>query len=54
VTRKLGEVRVWDRTGSAVDIAPLVSLSNALYGLENVPGEEGFESAYAENDLVVL
>jgi phage terminase large subunit-like protein len=54
VTRKLGEVRVWDRSGSEVDIAPLVSMSNALYGLENVPEEEGFESAYAENDLVVL
>jgi hypothetical protein len=36
VVRKLGEVRVWDRTSSPVDIAPLVAISEAVYGLTSI------------------
>lgn len=35
VTRRYGETDAWDRRASAVDIAPLVACSLALYGLEN-------------------
>lgn len=54
VTRKLGEVRVWDRDASVVDIAPLVALSNAAYGLESAPEPEPFKSDYEDDDLVVV
>jgi len=54
VVKKLGEVRVWDRDTSAVDIAPLVALSNAAYGLENTPAPEQTASAYEEDDLLVV
>lgn len=55
VTKKLGEVRVWDRDASAVDAAPLVAVSNALYGLENLPEvEEQMPSPYEERDLMVV
>ena len=46
VTKPLGEVRVWDRTGSVVDVAPAVAVSNALYALESVPSEPPLVSAY--------
>jgi phage terminase large subunit-like protein len=36
VVRKLGEVKVWDRFSSPVDIAPLVAISEAVYGLTSV------------------
>ena len=35
VTRRYGETDAWDRRASAVDIAPLVACTLALYGLEN-------------------
>lgn len=35
VTRHYGETDAWDRRASAVDIAPLVACTLALYGLEN-------------------
>jgi phage terminase large subunit-like protein len=54
VTKRLGEVQVWDRTASVVDIAPLVALSNALYGLETLPPPEDTSSVYEERDLMVL
>ena len=54
VTKRLSEVQVWDRTASVVDIAPLVALSNALYGLETLPATDSTESYYEENDLLVL
>lgn len=55
VTKKLGEVRVWDRDASAVDAAPLVAVSNALYGLENLPEvEEQLPSPYEERGLMVV
>lgn len=46
VTKRLGEVQVWDRTSSVVDIASLVSLSNALYGLEVAREQPALVSAY--------
>ncbi len=55
VTKKLGEVRVWDRDASGVDIAPLVAVSNALYGLENLPEiEEETPSAYETRGLMTV
>ncbi|MFC4223561.1 terminase large subunit domain-containing protein [Lysinibacter cavernae] len=39
ITKKLGEVVAWNREGSVVDIAGLVALSQAIYGLENLPPE---------------
>ncbi|RJT88157.1 terminase [Cryobacterium melibiosiphilum] len=54
VTKRLGEVQVWDRTASVVDIAPLVALSNALYGLETLPSADSTASYYEDNDLMVL
>lgn len=35
-TKDLGGMPVWDRYGSAVDVAPAVAVTNALYALENV------------------
>lgn len=54
VTKKLGEVLVWDRAGSVVDVAPLVAVGNALYALENVIEEEQPPSAYEERGLLVV
>ncbi|MBF4625537.1 terminase [Clavibacter sp. VKM Ac-2872] len=36
IVRKLGEVWVWDRGASPVDISPLVAMSEAVYGLTSV------------------
>ena len=54
VTRRLGEVRIWDRTESVVDIAPLVAAANAAWGLEVLPEPEPERSAYEDHDLLVL
>lgn len=54
VTKKLGEVRVWDRDASVVDIAPLVALCNAAYALENAPEPTPVHSAYEDDDLLVV
>lgn len=54
LTKRLGEVQVWDRTESVVDIAPLVALSNALYGLETMPPPEDNSSVYEDHDLMVV
>lgn len=51
VTKKLNDVRVWDRDASPVDIAPLVAVSNAAYGLEAMP--ELQSSAYEDHGLLV-
>ena len=51
VTKKLNDVRVWDRDASPVDIAPLVAVSNAAYGLEVMP--ELQSSAYEDHGLLV-
>lgn len=54
-TRRLGEVRVWDRSASAVDAAPIVAASNALYGLENLPEvEDQGPSAYETRDALFV
>lgn len=37
LTKQLGEVRVWDRVGSGTDAAPIVAMSEALWGLDNLP-----------------
>lgn len=55
VTKRLGEVSVWDRDASGVDIAPLVAVSNALYGLENLPEvEDEAPSAYESRGLLIV
>lgn len=51
VTKKLNDVRVWDRDASPVDIAPLIAVSNAAYGLEAMP--ELQSSAYEDHGLLV-
>ncbi len=51
VTKKLNDVRVWDRDASPVDIAPLIAVSNAAYGLEAMP--ELQTSAYEDHGLLV-
>lgn len=39
VTRRLGEVEVWDRARSAMHISGLIAESQALYALETMDGE---------------
>lgn len=39
VTRRLGEVEVWDRNQSAMHISGLIAESQALYALETMDGE---------------
>ena len=39
VSRRLGEVEVWDRTKSALQISGLVAESQALYALETMQVE---------------
>ena len=39
VSRRLGEVEVWDRTKSALQISGLVAESQALYALETMQAE---------------
>jgi phage terminase large subunit-like protein len=51
VAKRLNDVRVWDREASPVDIAPLVAVSNAAYGLEAMP--ELQSSAYEDHGLLV-
>ncbi|WP_194385356.1 terminase [Microbacterium luteum] len=51
VAKKLNDVKVWDREASPVDIAPLVAVSNAAYGLEAMPEVEA--SAYEDHGLLV-
>ncbi len=52
VTKKLNDVRVWDRDASPVDIAPLVAVSNAAYGLEAMP--ELQSSAYDDGHTLLV
>lgn len=53
VTRKLGDVRVWDRVGSVVDIAPLIAAGNAVFAVE-MATDETVRSAYEDHQLLVL
>ena len=54
VTRRFGENDAWDRRGSAVDIAPLVACTLALYGLEVETDVQLPVSAYETRGLAVL
>jgi phage terminase large subunit-like protein len=53
VARKLGDVRVWDRVGSVVDIAPLVAATNAVFAVETAT-DETVRSAYEDHQLMVI
>jgi phage terminase large subunit-like protein len=53
VARKLGDVRVWDRIGSVVDIAPLIAACNAVFAVE-MATDESVRSAYEDHQLLVL
>lgn len=50
VTKQLNDVEVWNRSGSPVDIAPLIAVSNAAYGLEETP--DVATSAYEDHGLL--
>lgn len=52
VTRSFGETQAWSRRDSALDIAPLVAVTLALYGLEN-PVDVPI-SAYESSGLLIL
>lgn len=56
VTRRLGEVQVWDRNSSAMHISALVAESEALYALETMDSEpvKSVKSAYASHGLMIL
>jgi hypothetical protein len=56
VARKLGDVEVWDRNNSMMDISGLIAETYALYGLEMFEASNGSvtASAYAEHGLMVL
>lgn len=57
VTRKLGEVEVWDRGKSALQISGLIAESEALYALETmqaVDAEPVKASAYSGHGLMIL
>ena len=51
-TKPLGDTWAWDRQKSPVDIAPLVALTEALWGLVNVEPEQ--RSAYEDDDLMIV
>lgn len=54
ITKKLSGLDVWDREASVVDVAPLVAVTNALYGVETVSPVEPAVSAYEDHDLLVV
>jgi hypothetical protein len=54
VSRKLNEVRVWDRINSVVDIAPIVAVSAAQWAHDNTEPPEPFTSAYEDEELLVV
>lgn len=54
VSRKLNEVRVWDRINSVVDIAPVVAVSAAQWAHDNTEPPEPFVSAYEDDGLLVV
>lgn len=56
VARKLGDVEVWDRNNSMMDISGLIAETYALYGLEMFEASNSSmtASAYAEHGLMVL
>ncbi|WEV68726.1 terminase [Bifidobacterium sp. ESL0775] len=56
VARKLGDVDIWDRKGSMMDISGLIAETYALYGLEmfEPKQQQATASAYTEHDLMIL
>lgn len=56
ITRALGEVRVWDRKNSAMQISALVAESEALYALETFEpnSQPATSSAYESHGLMVV
>ena len=56
VARKLGDVDIWDRKNSMLDISGLIAETNALYGLEmfEADQQEDTASAYMDHGLMVL
>lgn len=56
VARQLGEVMVWDRGKSAMQISGLVAESEALYALETMQPEQAVptKSAYEDHDLMIV
>ena len=56
VARQLGEVMVWDRNRSAMQISGLIAESEALYALETMQAAEALptHSAYEDHGLMVV
>lgn len=56
VSRRLGEVEVWDRTNSPMQISGLIAESEALYALEAMQVEQQRQTAssYVSHDLMVV
>lgn len=56
VARKLGDVDVWDRKNSMLDISGLIAQTYALYGLEQFqPAQDtNTASAYTDHGLIIL
>ena len=56
ITRRLGEVEVWDRRNSAMQISGLIAESEALYALEHMQVEEQRQTAssYVIHDLMIV
>ena len=57
ICRNLGEVEVWDRGKSALQISGLIAESEALYALETmqaVDAEPVKASAYSGHGLMIL
>lgn len=56
VARQLGEVMVWDRSKSAMQISGLISESEALYALETMQAAEALptHSAYEDHGLMIV
>ncbi|MEW6874952.1 hypothetical protein [Trueperella pyogenes] len=52
ITKKFGETDAWSRTGSPVDISPLIAMTLALYGLEALEPDASDLSAYEERGMM--
>ena len=53
VMKPLGDVSVWDRRKSPVDVSPMIACAQALWGLTSGAAQP-FVSAYADSDFVVI
>lgn len=54
ITKRFGETDAWNRSGSAVDVSPLVALTLALFGLETMEPTPAPRSAYSAGGLMIL